>query len=240
MTVIRRVLLLLCTISKCKCSFTFVTRAQHRQRKTPTSPPYTMVEQARFGTVGTDLGGRAPTRGRIGGATMKTMEILLAGLASVVAFVSSANAASFSACQSIADPMQRLDCYDKAAKAPAPSRKTAAVASVPSAAFNAAPAKAIPVKAVGSVEPGPRYWIEAEGGIYGFSKNHPVLAATEPPATSGPTFVPTSPGFIGLFSTSTVTNPLATGTTPDFGGGGSYRMGYWLGRDPMQARRTEE
>ena len=167
---------------------------------------------------------------------MRTMGILLAVLAGVVASVSSANAASFSACQSIADPMQRLACYDKAAKAPAPSGKTAAVASVPGAAFNAAPTKAIPVK-VGPVESGPRYWIEAEGGIYGFSQNHPVLAAIAAPQSGVTTAVPTAPGFIGLFSISTVTNQLATATTPDFGGGGSLRMGYWL--DPARTMAVD-
>jgi Putative beta barrel porin-7 (BBP7) len=75
---------------------------------------------------------------------------------------------------------------------------------------------------------GPRFWYEAEAGVYGFSRNLPTIASITPPATTGPTFVPTSPGFIGLFSMSTVTNPLVTGATPDFGAGGSYRMGYWL------------
>ena len=130
--------------------------------------------------------------------------------------------------------MKRLACYDRAANAAAPSGKTAAVN--PIAASNAIPAKT-PVKALGPVNSGPRYWVEAEGGIYGFSKNLPVLAATAPPGTTGPTFVPTAPGFIGLVSISTVTNPLTTGASADFGGGGSYRMGYWL--DPERTMAVE-
>ncbi len=169
---------------------------------------------------------------------MKTRGILLAVLASPLAFISSANAASFSACQAIADPMQRLACYDKAAKAPdkapAPSGKTAAVSPI----LGAPPSNAIPLKAQ-AVSPviGLRYWVEAEGGIYGFSKNQPIIAATAPPASTGPTHVPTSPGFIGLVTISTVTNPLTTGDSPGLGGGGSYRMGYWL--DPERTRAVE-
>jgi hypothetical protein len=86
----------------------------------------------------------------------------------------------------------------------------------------------IPAKAPTAETSGPRFWYDAEGGVYGFSRNLPTIASITPPATTGPTFVPTAPGFIGLFTMSTVTNPLVTGATPDFGAGGSYRMGYWL------------
>jgi Putative beta barrel porin-7 (BBP7) len=166
---------------------------------------------------------------------MKKIGIFLAVLASVVVFTSSANA-SFSACQSIADPMQRLACYDKAAKATAPSGKIAAVNPVEGTTSNTIPAKPI-VKALSPAASDPRYWVEAEGGIYGFSKNLPVLAVTAPPGTAGPTPIPTAPGFIGLFSVSTVTNPLTTGAPADVGGGGSYRMGYWL--DPARTMAVE-
>ena len=97
---------------------------------------------------------------------------------------------------------------------------------VASAAPNLMPVKA---RALSPVSSGPRFWLEAEGGIYGFSKNSPVIAATAPPASTGPTFVPTSPGFIGLTSISTVTNPLASAAPADIGGGGSYRMGLLAG-----------
>jgi Putative beta barrel porin-7 (BBP7) len=135
--------------------------------------------------------------------------------------------------------MKRLACYDKAANATAPSRKTAAVNPVEGvafAAFNPTPAKPrakvwIPVKS------GPRFWFEAEGGIYGFSKNLPVLASTAPPVTTGPTPIATSPGFIGLFAVSTVTNPLIPGDSPASGGGSSYRIGYWL--DPGRTMAVE-
>ena len=164
---------------------------------------------------------------------MKKTGVFLAVLACAVAFVSSADA-SFVGCQSIADPMKRLACYDKAANAVAP--KGAAASRVDGAISNATPATPL-VKAVGPVQSGPRYWVEVEGGIYGFSKNLPVVGATAPPASTGPTFVPTAPGFIGLVSISTVTNPLATGDSPSLGGGGSFRMGYWL--DPQQTRAIE-
>ena len=159
--------------------------------------------------------------------------ISLAVLASVVGCSSTANAASFSACQSITDPMQRLACYDRVAKAPAASGRTATAPPTQGPVFNATPAPTLPVKALVPVVSGPRYWVEAEGGIYGFGKNLPIVAATTPPASTGPTFVPTSPGFIGLVSISTVTpTALTTGDPASLGGGGSYRMGYWL--DPAR------
>jgi hypothetical protein len=167
---------------------------------------------------------------------MRKVGVFLAVLAGVVALASSANASSFE-CQSITDPMKRLACYDKAAHATAPASKSAAVTPVEGAAASNAMAAKPVVKALGPVNSGPRFWIEAEGGIYGFSKNLPTLAATAPPATTGPTFVPTSPGFIGLVSISSVTNPLTIGDSPGLGGGGSYRMGYWL--DPERTKAIE-
>ncbi|HLG85151.1 MAG TPA: BBP7 family outer membrane beta-barrel protein [Bradyrhizobium sp.] len=169
---------------------------------------------------------------------MKKIGGLLAISAGAVALASSANAAS-SKCLSIADPMTRLACYDKAAGAPsskAPLGKTSDVPRLEGLAADTMPTKPI-VKALSPAKPAPRFWLEAEGGIYGFSKNLPVIAATAPPASTGPTFVPTAPGFIGLVSTSTVTNPLATGGPADGGGGGSYRMGYWL--DPERTMAVE-
>jgi hypothetical protein len=87
------------------------------------------------------------------------------------------------------------------------------------------------------VDSGPRWWIQADGGIYGFSKNSPIIATTEPPASTGPTHIPTSPGFIGLTTISTVVNPIATAAPPVFGGGGNLRMGYWL--DPARTIAIE-
>ena len=129
--------------------------------------------------------------------------------------------------------MKRLACYDKAAGVTASSGKTLTATPVHKAVFDP-----MPLKTKADVpSPGPRYWVEVDGGPYGFSKNLPVLAATAPPASTGPTFVPTAPGFIGLVSISTVANPLATGNSPGLGGGGSFRMGYWL--DPQQTRAIE-
>jgi hypothetical protein len=51
---------------------------------------------------------------------MRKIGSFFAALAGVIAFASSANA-SVSDCKSIADPMKRLACYDKAANAPARS-----------------------------------------------------------------------------------------------------------------------
>jgi len=164
---------------------------------------------------------------------VKRMLIVFAAVAGVVATTSSADASS-SACRSIADPMKRLACYDNAANVTAPSGKTPAVSPL----LASATASPMPLKAkVSPVRSGPRFWVEAEGGIYGFSKNSPVIAATAPPASTGPIFVPTSPGFIGLTSISTVTNPLLTGNPVDGAGGGSYRMGYWL--DPERTMAVE-
>jgi hypothetical protein len=142
---------------------------------------------------------------------------------------SSANAAP-SDCRSIVDPMKRVACYDKAVDATLPSGKPSAIKPVLGAAYNAAPAT-LPIKANPPIESGPRFWLEADGGIYGFSKNLPVLAVTAAPST-GPTPIPTAPGFIGLVTTTTVTDPLISGTPATFGGGGNFRMGYWL--DPAR------
>ena len=125
---------------------------------------------------------------------MKKIGIFLAVLAGVVTLASSANASN---CKSIADSMQRLACYDKADSAPAPSRKSATVN-----LFDARTSNAILTKpgarVLTPVETGPRWWIQADGGIYGFSKNSPLIATIAPPASTGPTKVPTAPGFIGL------------------------------------------
>jgi hypothetical protein len=164
---------------------------------------------------------------------MKKIGLFLAVLAGVATLASSANA---SKCKSIADATQRLACYDKADGAPAPSGRTKGVN-----LFDAAPPNAIlakpTVRFLTPVESGPRWWIQADGGIYGFSKNSPIIAATEPPASTGPIKVPTSPGFIGLTTISTVVDPLATAAPPVFGGGGNLRMGYWL--DPARTMAIE-
>jgi hypothetical protein len=165
---------------------------------------------------------------------MKKIGLFLAVLASAATLASSANA---SKCKSIADAAQRLACYDKADSAPAPSRKNAAVN-----LFDAAPSNAIlaraGVRSLTPVEAGPRWWIQADGGMYGFSKNTPLIAAITPAPSTGPIHVPTSPGFIGLTTVSTVTNPFPTAAPAVFGGGGNFRMGYWLdpsGRWPSMA-----
>jgi len=160
---------------------------------------------------------------------MKKMRaILVDALAVTAAFtLTSAAHAAVSDCKSIADPMQRLACYDRAANATSPGKPAAANPARGAVVLNTVPDKPL-VKALSPVQPGPRFWLEVEGGIYGFSRNQPVVAATAPPASTGPIPVPTAPGFIGLTSISTVTNPLATGAPADFGGAGSYRMGYWL------------
>ena len=166
---------------------------------------------------------------------MRKVGILVAVLASAVTFTSSANA-SFLACQSIAEPMKRLACYDKASNATAPRQKAAVLRPIDGTVPNTIPAQPI-VKAPGPAPSGPRYWVEVEGGPYGFSKNLPILTASAGPAPTGPTFVPTSPGFIGLVTTSSVSNPLVTGDSPGIGGGANFRMGYWL--DPQQTSAIE-
>jgi hypothetical protein len=154
---------------------------------------------------------------------MKKIGMLLAVLAGVVALTSSANAAS-SACSSIADPMKRLACYDKAANGAAPSVNPAW-----DTASNAKPAKAT-AKALPPATSAPRSWVAADVGFYGSFRNVPGVTPFAPPF-SGPHHVDTSPGFIGLFSVSTVTNPHDTPVS--LGGGANYAWGYWL--DP---RRT--
>jgi hypothetical protein len=157
---------------------------------------------------------------------MKRIEMVLAVLAGVVALTSSANA-SFADCSSIADPMKRLACYDKAANAAAPPAKPAAVNPIWDTASNAKPAQAIAKAPSGTSVP--RSWVEADIGFYASFRNVPGKTPYAPPF-SGPNFVPTSPGFIGLFSISTVTNPHETPV--NFGGGVNYAWGYWL--NPQQ------
>lgn len=168
------------------------------------------------------------------GAGMRGNGTSIAVLAGMVGLTSSSANAALSGCKSIAAPMERLACYDKA-NAAAPSRKPSAIKPVLNTAY-ATPAP-LPIKGEPPVKSNPRFWFEAEGGIYGFSRNLPVLAGTAAPLTTGPTHLPSSPGFIGLFTTSTVTNPLVTGTPVRSGGGGSFRMGYWL--DPAQTMAVD-
>jgi hypothetical protein len=162
---------------------------------------------------------------------VKKIGLFLAVLASAATLASSADA---SKCKSIADSVQRLACYDKADAAPAPSRKSAAAH-----LFDAAPSNAIlarpSARFLTPIESGPRWWIQADGGMYGFSKNTPLIAAIAPPPSTGPIKVPTSPGFIGLTTVSTVTNPTPTAAPAIFGGGGNFRMGYWLDQQRTMA-----
>lgn len=167
--------------------------------------------------------------------------IFLAVLAGLAALTSSANA-SFSDCRSIADPMQRLACYDKAAKAPAPAAKSVAAQPAAAPVFNAVPPGVDPA----SVEPssgvflpvkagGPRYWFQADAGVYGFSRNVPVVANMPPAPTA--VAVPTSPGFIGLDTISSITNSSPTGAPINPAGGANYGWGYWL--NPQQTAAIE-
>jgi Putative beta barrel porin-7 (BBP7) len=156
------------------------------------------------------------------GVPMKKIGTVPAVLAGVVALTSSANA-SFSDCSSIANPTKRLACYDKAANAAGRSAKPAAVNPDWDTPSNAKPAKAI-AKASPPVKSVPRFWFEADAGFYGFFRNVQGVAPTAPPDSASP--IPTSPGFIGLYSISTVTNPPPNPI--NFGGGANYEWGYWL------------
>ena len=74
-----------------------------------------------------------------GAGLVRKIGLFFAVAWAAVAFASSASA-SFSDCRSIADPVKRLACYDKAANAPARSGTTAAVNPVEGAASNTIPA----------------------------------------------------------------------------------------------------
>jgi hypothetical protein len=155
---------------------------------------------------------------------MKKIGMVLAALASVVA-TSSANAA-FSDCSSIADPGKRLACYDKAANAAARSAKPAAVNPVWGATPNAISAKPIPILKAAPVDP--RFWFEAEGGFYGSMRNVGTIGPVAPSTLVFP--VPTSPGFIGQYQTSTASQ-APNGAPTSLGGGASFGWGQWL--DPQ-------
>src|SRR3954471_20525430 len=133
------------------------------------------------------------------------LHVLAAGM---VAFAAPANA-SVSDCKAIADPMKRLACYDRATNSTTPAGKLAVVSPVQPTGTNL-----IPVKALVPATAGPRFWFEADGGIYSFSKNQPILATTTATNT-GNAPIPTAPAFIGLVSFGNVTNPLVTGASPD-------------------------
>lgn len=84
-----------------------------------------------------------------------------------------------------------------------------------------------------------RFWFDAEALYWRFpTTSLPTVsggvAGTSGPTFTGPTFIPTAPGFIGLVS---ITSTPTTNTTGTIGGGGAdpgfrfgqaYRMGYWL------------
>jgi hypothetical protein len=65
---------------------------------------------------------------------------------------------------------------------------------------------------------------QADGGFYGFFRDVPGLTPTTSPISGAP--IPTSPGFIGLYSISSVLDPNPTPI--NFGGGVNYQWGYWL------------
>ena len=129
------------------------------------------------------------------GGSMKKIGVVLAGLAGVVALTSSANAAD---CLSIADPMKRLACYDKAASAATRSAKPTVVDAVWTTPANAVAATPI-VKGPLPVRSDPRYWFEAEGGFFGAIRNVQNAGPTAPGIILG-TPVPTSPGSSGSIS----------------------------------------
>lgn len=163
------------------------------------------------------------------GAAMKKIGIFLAVLAGVGTLTSSANASN---CRSIADPAQRLACYDKADGAAAPTSKTATkkpLADLPTGAIPGPGAKALtPVAVLTPVKSGPRYWFEAEAGFYAFFRNVPIVPATAPPTAL--THVPTAPGFGGLYPISSAITP---NTTPiGYGGGLNFAWGHWV--NPQQ------
>ncbi len=164
---------------------------------------------------------------------MKEIGMVLAGLASVVALTSSANAA-FSGCLSIADPMKRLACYDKAASAAAHSAKPTVVDAVWSYALQCGSGDTYRQGAA-PVRSDPRSWFEAEGGFFGALRNVQNAGPTAP-ATILADPVPTSPGFIGLYQQSTAT-PASNGPPINLGGGASFGWGYWL--DPQHTRALE-
>ena len=126
---------------------------------------------------------------------MKTFEIFLGVFAGAITLSSAANAA-FAECQAIADPMQRLACYDKAANATTPSRRPPAASPLTSAASQAqpaqlpAPATAPPpvAKAAPPVAP-------------------PAVASVTPPAAQAPSSPPPEPVPPAAPQTSPVPSP---------------------------------
>jgi hypothetical protein len=104
------------------------------------------------------------------------------------------------------------------------------------AASNAIPAKPI-VKASPPVKSAPRFWFEADAGFYGSLRNVPGEAPTGSPIITAP--IPSSPGFVGLYSQSAVINPTQdlTPTPISLGGGVNYQWGYWL--NPQRTMAVE-
>jgi hypothetical protein len=107
----------------------------------------------------------------------------------------------------------------------------------------------LPVKAPFVPVDTKRFYFDAEARIWSFSKSPtpPFLAGGTTtavgPSFTGPTFVSTAPGFIGLLTaTGTLTNIFdqqfpTDPNTPDIRAGQYYRLGYWL--DPEHSRAVE-
>ncbi len=131
--------------------------------------------------------------------------------------------------------MKRLACYDKADNATAPASKRAAGGPLADSATGAIlepRAKVLtPVAVLTPVKPGPRYWFEAEAGFLAFFRNVPVVPATALPTTLVRN--PTSPGFVGLYTTSSAVTP--NNSPIGYGGGANFAWGRWLDLQHMTA-----
>lgn len=131
-------------------------------------------------------------------------------------------------CRSIADPTQRLACYDK--QYGPPTTTTPATPQVPMAQKPAPPPQ----------ESDRRLWVSFEAGVGTTSNAHDNLGifsgASAFQFSTGRAKIPTSPGFVGLYTIQNTPNGAFNGEQlvgPGSGiqPGGTLRLGYWLDAD---------
>ena len=152
---------------------------------------------------------------------VRLLAVVLLGLGAVSAFAQTD-------CRSITDPTQRLACYDKQYGAPPATSTTTPQTPTP-------PQQPAP-------QPPPtdrRFWVSFEAGVGSTSNGHDNLGifsgAPVFQFSTGRAKIPTSPGFIGLYTVQNIATGIngeqlvgpSNGVQPS----GTLRVGHWLDAD---------
>lgn len=158
-------------------------------------------------------------------------------LAAVLLALGTVSAFAQTDCRSITDPTQRLACYDKQYGAPPTTSTTTPQTPAP-------PQK----PALQPQESDRHFWVSFEAGVGSTSNGHDNLGIfSGAPAfdfSTGRSKIPTSPGFIGLFTvqnipTGGINGQQVIGPGSGVQPSGTLRFGHWLDADHSHAIEFE-